>query len=81
MKKFALFVIAGIALMSCKKDYVCSCKSTSSVPGYGTADSSFTIDIPKSKKKDAEAKCKGNESSVTGSYMGISFSYTTTCSI
>ncbi|MBL7683390.1 MAG: hypothetical protein JNK00_08505 [Flavipsychrobacter sp.] len=81
MKKIALFMVAAVAIASCKKDYVCKCTSSATIPGFGTTDSSFTVDINKSKKKDAESKCKANENSSSGSYMGFTFSYTTKCSI
>ncbi len=81
MKKFLLAIICCTAFVACKKDYTCKCTASSTVPGFGTVDSSYTIDIKKSKKKDAESKCKANENSATVSYMGFTVTYTTKCSI
>jgi hypothetical protein len=81
MKKIALILLAGALIASCKKDYVCKCTSTATIPGFGTVDSSFTVDIKKAKKKDAESKCSANENSASGSYMGFTISYVTECNI
>jgi hypothetical protein len=51
MKKALLVaVVAGFAMTSCKKDYTCACTN---VPVLGT----INIEIPKAKKKDAQATC------------------------
>jgi hypothetical protein len=39
MKKIALILLAGALIASCKKDYVCKCTSTATIPGFGTVDS------------------------------------------
>lgn len=81
MKKTALVIIATVALLSCKKDYVCTCKLHVDAPGIGSVDSTYTIDLKKQKKKDAKSHCDANESSTSATLMGISYSQTTTCDI
>lgn len=81
MKKTALFVIATIALLSCKKDYVCTCKMHLEAAGIVSVDSTYTIDLKKQKKKDAKSHCDANETSTSASSMGIAYSQTTTCDL
>lgn len=81
MKKIALFVIATVALLSCKKDYVCTCKMHLEATGFPSVDSTYTIDLKKQKKKDAKSQCDANETSTSASYLGIAYSQTTTCDL
>ncbi len=70
MKKGLLFLgsalVISLSLMSCKKDWVCSCTTTTTgmVNGTFTEDSTL-VDL---KKNDAETKCSSFESS--GSVFG-----------
>jgi hypothetical protein len=68
MKKI-LFVVAisGLALASCKKDYVCECKMEGVVSGE------ISETLTKMKKKEAEDKCK--------SYNEKTDDQTTTCTL
>lgn len=81
MKKTALFVIATVALLSCKKDYVCTCKLHMEAPGFGSIDSTYTIDLKKQKKKDAKSHCDANETSTSVNLGGLTYSQTTTCNL
>jgi len=64
MKKVLLVAaVAGLAMVSCKKDYTCECTTTDN----GTVVSTTTV-TGKMKKKDADSWCTGNvTSSVPGS--------------
>lgn len=57
MKKIflTLSVFAAVALTSCKKDYVCSCTSSSTAPGSTSSVSEVTY--VKAKKADAKRAC------------------------
>lgn len=63
-----LFSIA--VLSSCKKDYVCECVQTVTVPAYTYNNQTYPQQVTinsitnpfKSKKKDAESGCKQGES-------------------
>lgn len=72
MKKLALGVAAlsMLALVSCKKDYTCTC--TASVSGVTTGTTETTIN---DTKKNAEEAC--NESNGTSTAGG--FTTTTSC--
>ncbi len=61
MKKVSILAVTILALcqFSCKKDYTCECKVTSSVGNAYTT----TREIPQTNKKTAKAIC-GNYSSV-----------------
>ena len=73
MKKVLLIAaVAGIAMISCKKQYSCECTTTSTVYINGKATtngpttSSGKFD-DKMKKKDAKSKCEeGNKTTTTG---------------
>lgn len=78
MKKIIIFsvVIAGLAMASCKKDYLCACNSTttsSSGTVTGSTDTTFT----NASKSEAETKCNSLESN--GNFGG--FSWETTCEL
>ena len=74
MKKIILFSTAIIALglVSCKKDYTCTCTST------GSATASITKLVGVSKKA-AQANCVSSTLTGTGSSAG--FVYTETCTL
>jgi hypothetical protein len=62
MKKILLVAaVAGLSLVSCKKDYTCECTTTQN--GTVVASSSYTAKL---KKKDAESWCSGNATSTGG---------------
>lgn len=54
----ALFIIST-TLVSCKKDYTCSCTATVSL--LSSAADNETINIPKTTKKKAESTCNDAE--------------------
>lgn len=57
MKKIFLLatVATAFAFASCKKDHVCSCTNTSTVPGSTSTTSEVTI--VDAKKGDAKKRC------------------------
>ena len=70
MKKILLVAaVAGLSLVSCKKDYTCECTTTSTSYNNGVA----TVGTPivssggtgKMKKDDAKKDCEGKSSSVS----------------
>jgi len=73
MKKVLLFVavVAAISFVSCKKDRVCTCTTTTGGVS-GTAD---VVTYTKSLKKDARLMCM-SESGTSG---GVA--YTKTCTL
>ncbi len=94
-KTLTIAFIAALTLVSCKKDYACSCTSTTHQPEFSsggtvyqqesttTSTSSTTI---KDKKKDAKASCesKNGTSSVASPWAGAGAEPTTitvSCSI
>lgn len=79
MKKIflGLTVIAAMSLASCKKDYVCSCTSTSTAPGSTSTTSEFTV--VKAKKGDVKKRCVKTTSDNT--YGGVTYTNTNDCKI
>lgn len=79
MKKITLLAIAFLALSfaSCKKDYVCSCTSSSTVPG-STADT-YEYTIVGAKKGDAKKMCIKTTSDDT--YGGTTYTSTRDCKL
>ena len=68
MKKILLVAaVAGLSLVSCKKDYTCECTATSTYAGYTSQTSSASTG--KMKKKDAETKCNSGDQSVNSVYL------------
>jgi len=64
MKKSLLIAaVAGLALVSCKKDYTCECTTTSNMPGFVTQTT--TSSTGKMKEADAESKCNEGDKTVT----------------
>jgi hypothetical protein len=61
MKKllFVAFVFGGLALTSCKKDYVCTTTIPEVIPGMGETVSEAPFnDLNKSDAEDAETTCE-----------------------
>jgi hypothetical protein len=59
MKKSMLFLLAAgmmVGLVSCSKDYTCSC-----TVDYGAGDSTLTLLYDNVKKADAEDACAASE--------------------
>lgn len=64
MKKVLLLVaVAGLSLVSCKKDYTCECTTSSDAAGYASTTASGSTG--KMKKADAESKCNEGDRSYT----------------
>jgi polyisoprenoid-binding protein YceI len=78
MKKITLLAVAALAMTfaSCKKDYTCECKVTSTASGTNVTSTTSGA-TGKMKKADAEAKC--NEGDSNTSILGITV--TSECSI
>lgn len=77
MKRLLLsaLAVACLGIVSCKKEYTCNCTTVDTDPNFslsGTSSITFTA-----KKKDAEAICSANESTVTSG----AYSITTTCEL
>ena len=65
MKKVLLIAaVAGLSMVSCKKDYTCECVTSSNFSGYASTTSSGKTG--KMKKSDAESKCNEGDASTTG---------------
>jgi hypothetical protein len=72
MKKIIFVAIVAVAsLASCKKDRVCTCTTS----GGGTSVKTYT----KAKKADARAACMST--TATGTYGGVTYVSTTTCTL
>ena len=70
-------MIGAIALISCKKDRVCECTSTSTAPGTGSSVNTTTIlDV---SKGTAQANCMSTQSTYT--VNGTSVTNTSTCKL
>ena len=82
MKKILLVAaVAGLSMVSCKRDYTCECKTTSTFSGYtGTTTSGST---GKMKKADAEASCNKGDATATGidPLTGNTYQITSACEI
>lgn len=55
MKNVFILAIIVLVSFSCRKDYTCECKSTSTYPG--SSPSTHLSNTGKMKKADAKAKC------------------------
>ncbi len=78
MKKILLIAaVAGIAMASCKKDYVCECTETSTVPGSTTETSKYTI-VGVSKGR-AKANCASTKSEME--FGGNKYEFKSDCKI
>jgi hypothetical protein len=62
-----MLAAAVISLGSCKKDYICDCNVTITIPSYSESRLERT-EMQNTKKKDAEAECKDREE--TRSFLG-----------
>lgn len=78
MKKAIIFsmVLTAFAVVSCKKDYICGC-TTTTTSGSGTVTGSGDTTFTDITKSDAETKCNSFESS--GSFGG--YSWDTDCEL
>jgi hypothetical protein len=72
-----LSVCALFTLTSCKKDHVCSCTSSSTVPGSTSTTSEVTI--VKAKKGDAKKACI--KTTNTYDFGGTSYTSTMDCKL
>lgn len=78
MKKVLLVAaVAGLAMVSCKKDYVCECTNSSTIPGSTTSTSKRTI-VEVSKGR-AKAGCATTSSDFT--VGGSTYVSTSECSL
>lgn len=79
MKKITLFAIAAVAISfaSCKKDYTCTCTSSSTAPGSTTSTMEYTI--IKAKKGDAKKMCVKTTSDFTAG--GNTYTNTSDCKL
>lgn len=78
MKKIVLFsvIISGLALISCKKDHLCACTTTTTASG-NTSTVSYDTTLTDLSQSDAETRCNSLESS--GSFGG--YSWDTNCEL
>jgi hypothetical protein len=83
-KFFTLSLIAFI-FASCKKEYTCECKSTSTYPG--STPSTKLDNTPKMKKNDAIQKCNEGDGTINSVYWDMNtnqvknYSVTTDCEL
>jgi hypothetical protein len=79
MKKIYLVmaVAAVCTLTSCKKDYVCSCTTSSNAPGSTTDTHEYTI--VGAKKGDAKKMCIKTTNDNT--YGGVTYTSTSDCKL
>lgn len=77
MKKIFITTVALVAVMltSCKKDFTCTCTTTSP----GSPSSTEKITVKEVNKKQAEAKCNSGDQTFT--VMGFGISQTRSCKI
>ncbi len=75
MKKTFLYLIIGAALTatSCKKDHVCTCTETSTIPGDPAV--TYDITIKEARKADAANRC------VKTTSTGGGFTFTSDCKL
>lgn len=79
MKKIikSTVVVFGVTLLllSCKKDYNCSCKGEGNGTENGTENTYYKVDNSyeylKEKEEDAKSSCTGNESTLSNENGGI----------
>lgn len=78
MKKILIIAsVAGLAMVSCKKDYVCECTTTSTAPGSTSyTDKSTMVGV---SKKTAKANCFKYSSEETSG--GVTYVNTTDCKL
>jgi len=66
MKKTTLIASAllfiGATMVSCKKDYTCSCSKTYTT-GNGTSTTNYSVYTYKDTKSSATSRCNANQSS------------------
>jgi len=78
MKKALLIAaVAGLAMVSCKKDYTCECTSTSTVPGSTSSTSKRTlVEVSKATAKSQCLKTSWDETS-----GGTTYTFTNDCKL
>ncbi|MBI2720568.1 MAG: hypothetical protein HYX39_00180 [Bacteroidetes bacterium] len=79
MKKILLVAaVAGLTMVSCKKDRVCSCTTTSTL---GSVSSSSTNDytIVKESKHISKMACASKKSTQTDN--GVTYTYESSCKL
>jgi len=86
MKKVLLIAaVAGLSLVSCKKDYTCDCTTTSTVYMNGTATTgtptNTSTDLGKMKKDDAVAKCNEGDAEATSGDTNFGGKTVQTCEL
>lgn len=81
--KRTLFAVAviGFVMTSCKKDYTCECKTSSTFSGFASATA--TSQTGKMKKADAEAACNKGDSeySSVDPFTGDTYTIKSECGI
>lgn len=78
VRKMAMFMAIATCsiVVSCKKDYTCTC--ITKVTGYGLDETTTSeTTIANSKKKDAESTCNAQELN----FSSFGFFTTTTCTL
>lgn len=86
MKKILLVAaVAGLAMVSCKKEYTCECTTTSKIYLMGIETSSgpqaTSGKTEKMKKADAKTKCEKDNGTITTGDTQNGSSVTIACSI
>ncbi len=83
MKKLPILLFfCSIALfVACKKDYTCTCRATTTIAGFASDDTTYTIPLGKQKKKDAQKKCDAYDTESSATYQGITVTSKTACDI
>lgn len=81
MKRFLVITAAtGFLMVSCKKDFTCTCKTTSNLPGFTTMTNKETLG--RMKESDARNECNERDVSYTlPDGNGSTYNYITDCEI
>ncbi len=71
MKKVLLIAaVAGLAMASCKKDYVCECTMSSTEPGYVGGTVKYTVkEVSKKTAKDVCVKTTQEDVQGSNTYI------------
>ncbi|HEY1040015.1 MAG TPA: hypothetical protein VGF30_11450 [Bacteroidia bacterium] len=71
--------VASLAFVSCKKDYACTCTSTTTYSNGDTDGNTPTVTtIKEVKKSQAQSLCADTERTGSSSFGGSSVTYTVT---
>ena len=77
--------VAGLSLVSCKKEYTCDCTTTSTIYMNGQATVSgpttTSTNLGKMKKDDAEAKCNEGDAEATSGDTNFGGKTVQTCDL